>query len=152
MNKQRDKIGALFSLELSAGQIAFGRKVNKEESVFFDFVTDTLSPESIAKAYESRVAFRIPVMKYAVTSGRWKIVDCSRPVGPELAQPGKYFMQDKLTGAFSIYQQGEISPCDRIDVEGLECAAVWEPEHVEDRLRDYFARKPNLWFEQLKPV
>ena len=29
--------------------------------------------------------------------------------------------------------------------------AVWEPAHVEDRLRDHYAGAPNKWVESLRP-
>ncbi|WP_448115483.1 hypothetical protein [Mesorhizobium amorphae] len=32
---------------------------------------------------------------------------------------------------------------------GLECAAVWDPEHVVDRLRDPADGRPNKWVERL---
>ena len=28
-------------------------------------------------------------------------------------------------------------------------AAVWDPQHVEDRLRDHFAGLPNKWVQSL---
>jgi len=38
----------------------------------------------------------------------------------------------------------------RKESQGLEAAAVWEPEHIEDRLRDHFDGKPNKWLESLR--
>lgn len=32
----------------------------------------------------------------------------------------------------------------------LERAAVWDPGHVEDRLRDHFAGQSNKWVESLR--
>ena len=60
-------------------------------------------------------------------------------------------MQDVITKEFSIYHQGNILPATYEEIKNLECAAVWEPEHVEDRLRDYFSGVPNVWVEDLKP-
>ena len=57
----------------------------------------------------------------------------------------------------SIYQEvPELAPLyERLAIAeecvGLERAAVWEPEHVEDRLRDHFAGRSNRWVESLKP-
>jgi len=151
MRTQRDKIGALFAIDLGNGQFAFGRRVSKAESVFYDYVTNEISPNTIKKAYESKIAFRTSAYKYAITSGRWEIVDSKEPLPPDLAKPKKYFIQDSITGSFSIYFDGDISPCTASDIEGLECCAVWEPEHIEDRLRDHFAGRPNIWVESLKP-
>jgi hypothetical protein len=34
----------------------------------------------------------------------------------------------------------------------LERAAVWDTEHIEDRLEDYFNGRENKWVESLKPL
>lgn len=36
------------------------------------------------------------------------------------------------------------------ECEGLECAAVWSPEHVEDRLRSHYAGVPCEWALSLR--
>lgn len=90
-------------------------------------------------------------MKSALTSNRWQVVSF-RPLEPELAKPVEYFMRDRLTGRYSVYRSSDgltrVSTFE--ECKGLEAAAAWEPEHVEDRLRDYFAGRPNPWAEQLK--
>jgi len=55
-----------------------------------------------------------------------------------------------IQSAFQIYLAGHIRQASRAECEGLERCAVWEPEHVEDRLRDHFAGKPNVWVESLR--
>ncbi|MFV5583298.1 Imm26 family immunity protein [Acinetobacter oleivorans] len=150
MKKQKFSIGALLQIDLKNGQYAFGRVVNKEETLFYDFFTDNISNLNFAKIYSAKELFRVSVMKYAITSGLWVVIDI-KPIEADLALPNKYFMQDMITKEFSVYHQGNIIPATYEDIKGLECAAVWEPEHVEDRLRDYFAGVPNVWVEDLKP-
>lgn len=150
MKKQKFNIGALLQIDLKNGQYAFGRVVNKEETLFYDFFTDNISNLNLAEIYSAKELFRVSVMKYAITSGQWTVID-NKPIEADLALPNKYFMQDMITKEFSVYHQGHIIPATYEDIKGLECAAVWEPEHVEDRLRDYFAGVPNVWVEDLKP-
>ncbi|MGE9795819.1 Imm26 family immunity protein [Acinetobacter baumannii] len=150
MKKQKFSIGALLQIDLKNGQYAFGRVVNKEETLFYDFFTDNISNLNLAEIYSAKELFRVSVMKYAITSGQWTVID-NKPIEADLALPNKYFMQDMITKEFSVYHQGHITPATYEDIKGLECAAVWEPEHVEDRLRDYFAGVPNIWVEDLKP-
>lgn len=60
-------------------------------------------------------------------------------------------MQDVMNSKlFSNYDNGKIRRATKMACEGLERAAVWEPEHVEERLRDLYVGKPNIWVEQLK--
>jgi len=150
MKKQKFSIGALLQIDLKNGQYAFGRVVNKEETLFYDFFTDNISNLNFAEIYSAKELFRVSVMKYAITSGLWVVID-NKPIEADLALPNKYFMQDMITKEFSVYHQGNIIPATYEDIKGLECAAVWEPEHVEDRLRDYFSGVPNVWVEDLKP-
>ncbi|MDA3559550.1 immunity 26/phosphotriesterase HocA family protein [Acinetobacter sp. AOR15_HL] len=150
MKKQRFKEGALLQIDLKNGQYAFGWVVNKEETLFYDFFTDNISSLNLDKIYSAKELFRVAVMKYAITSAQWTVID-NKPIEADLAIPNKYFMQDVITKEFSIYYQGNILPATYEEIKDLECAAVWEPEHVEDRLRDYFAGVPNVWVEDLKP-
>ncbi len=150
MKKQRFKEGALLQIDLKNGQYAFGRVINKEETLFYDFFTNNISSLGLDKIYSAKELFRVPVMKYAITSGQWVVID-NKPIKADLAIPNKYFMQDVITKEFSIYHQGNILPATYEEIKDLESAAVWEPEHVEDRLRDYFSGTPNVWVEDLKP-
>jgi hypothetical protein len=36
------------------------------------------------------------------------------------------------------------------EVKGLERAAVWEADHIEDRLTDYIDGKENKWVKSLE--
>ena len=66
--------------------------------------------------------------------------------------PIAFFIQDPINGEFSIYSDGgKIVPATPEEIVGLESASVWDPGHVEDRLRDYFLGVPNKWEVSLKP-
>jgi hypothetical protein len=61
-------------------------------------------------------------------------------------------MRKFLDIKFRLYNPNtsEITVGAREDCVGLERAAVWEPEHIEDRLRDHFNGIKNIWEESLK--
>ena len=90
-------------------------------------------------------------MDHAVTSGRWIIVG-NVPLDDTLLNPLLFFVQDIMRkDRFSIYEKGgKIRPATKEECVGLERAAVWEPSHVEDRLRDNYAGHKNKWVESLK--
>jgi hypothetical protein len=94
-------------------------------------------------------------MNHAVTRGRWQVIGSVPLSQEERSVPIRFFKQDALTGDLTIYwegpEPGEVHevPATREECMGLERAAVWEPEHVEDRLRDHFAGRPNKWLESL---
>jgi hypothetical protein len=68
-----------------------------------------------------------------------------------------FFKQDSFNGRLFLYNsslltadQGYECPATLAECSGLERAAVWDPEHVVDRLRDHAAGRPNQWVESLK--
>jgi hypothetical protein len=69
-----------------------------------------------------------------------------------LEQPW-FFKEDPISHALSRYRGGggDEVPASAEQCEGLECAAVWEAEHVVERLSDHFAGRPNAWVESMKP-
>jgi hypothetical protein len=100
------------------------------------------------------IAFVLMVMNYAVTSGRWPIIGRAG-IPNNVGLPPKFCKQDQVSGELFIYHEvAELAPiyerpAKTGECAGLETAAVWDPEHVEDRLRDHFAGIPNKWVQQL---
>lgn len=96
------------------------------------------------------VLFRVAVHKSAWASGRWARVG-KVSVPPDLLSPVPKFVQGALNPErFSIYTAGQMRPASRDEVLHLERCAVWDPTHVEDRLRDHYAGVPNKWVESLR--
>ncbi|WP_247897563.1 hypothetical protein [Paenibacillus pabuli] len=78
-------------------------------------------------------------------SGDWPVIENRPFVDENEAWPPPACMIDQKTGEFSIYYRGEIRPADREECEGLEIAAVWEAQHIVDRImgEDKWHRDPN---------
>jgi hypothetical protein len=140
--------GDLVKIELGGGWHAYGRVLPNPLFAFYDLRTkEDLSFDQIK---DRAILFKIWVMDRAVISGRWKILR-NYPLEQHLRAVPTFFKQDPINyQAFSIYRNGEDRPASRAECSGLERAAVWDPEHVEDRLRDYYAEKPNKWVESMK--
>ena len=105
-----------------------------------------LACEDVVKA---PVAFTVWVMGSALKSGRWRVVG-NVPLTPDEDVAPWFFKQDAISGKLSLYRAGTARPATREECEGLERAAVWSAEHVESRLRDHLARRPNAWVESLR--
>jgi hypothetical protein len=90
-------------------------------------------------------------MNYSVTDGIWPIIG-HEPLSQELLQEPLLCKKDAITGQLTIYRDstGEEISATQEQCEKLEIAAVWEPSHVEDRLRDHFAGRPNKWANSLR--
>ena len=94
--------------------------------------------------------FKIWVMKYAIGKNGWPVVGQIELTNELLVKP-KFYKQDSISGKFYHYVdcvndiQVKIEDC-----INLECAAVWDPAHVESRLFDAKKGVKNKWVESLK--
>lgn len=152
--KQRVKPGQIVRVGL--GDESFSLAIVLKEPLIAFFDRKFLSSEFVNyDISELPVAFTLMVMNHAVTSGRWPVVGIT-DIPHELRTAPKFCKQDELSGKLSIYHEvPELAPLYERDAKpgecvGLETAAIWDPEHVEDRLRDYFSGATNKWVERLK--
>jgi hypothetical protein len=146
--RQRRTVGAVFAVPLGDGTMCFALSLPDADFAFFDLRTRecTFPAELLSKP----VLFRVGVHKSAYANGRWLKVSKVK-VPNHLLEAKPMFIQDALhPDRFEIYLAGNIRPSTRQECEGLDRAAVWEPEHVEDRLRDHYAGVPNKWVELLR--
>ncbi|MBD9507146.1 immunity 26/phosphotriesterase HocA family protein [Ensifer sp. ENS10] len=148
----RRKVGDILRIDLGSGQHAYAQVASEPLIVFFDGVfTKDVAIEEIPTL---PVVFTLGVFRYAVTKGVWPVI-ASQPLTPENAQEPFFFRQDIINGRLFLYHstfadQNFERPASLAECTGLECVAVWEPEHVVDRLRDHAAGRPNRWAEALK--
>lgn len=139
MTRQRWAKGAILAVPLSCGEVIEAQMLDRPEFAFF-------SPDDRAK-----LLFRLWVHKSAYTSGRWLKIGMG-DVPPELDKPVDRFKEDPISGKLSIYGHDGDTPAKLEECLSLERAAVWDPEHVESRLEDYLAGRPNKWAQNLKPA
>lgn len=148
--------GQIVEIGLGQGKKSYARVLNEPLFAFYDKIYDASNELNPSQMIELPVAFKIDVMNSAVTTGRWPVIG-RIDLSPDLEEVAKFCKQDIVTGALFIYQEvPDLAPyferpATIEECEGLEVAAVWDAEHVEDRLRDHFAGRPNKWVEQLRP-
>jgi Immunity protein 26 len=141
-------IGDVVRIDLGAGFHTYARVLQEAGFAFYDCRAQNEVP--IAQVVASPVLFQIAVMNHAVTKGRWSVIGHVPPDKAPIKRLPQ-FIQDPLRPEnFSIYENGAILPATRAEAAGLERAAVWDPEHVEDRLRDHYSGRPNKWLESMK--
>ncbi len=147
--KQRWTVGAVVLISLGDDRFGYGQMLESPEYAFFDLQSDnSVPPEEVI---QKPIAFRLWVMRYAHSDGRWKKVGTA-PVADSLKHKVHRFNQDPLNQKIRLTLDGFDGPIvSAEECEGVECAAVWDPEHVEDRLRDHFSGVPNKWAESLRP-
>jgi hypothetical protein len=140
-------IGDIVKIPLGDGTHTYARVLPEASLAFYDSrETKELAVEDVIK---NPILFFVAVMHHAIKKGRWPIVG-HVALNDDLQVPPR-FIQDALDkNRFEIYEDGKIIRATRHECVELERMAVWEPEHVEDRLRDHYAGRTNKWLESLK--
>lgn len=148
--RQRWTYGAVVTIPLGDADHSYAQMLEDGEYAFFDSRTREELP--VEAVVTRPVLFRLWVMQYAHSKGRWQKVGKAR-VSPVLKKPVLRYNQDPIRPQdIRLTYDGCTGPLASVaDCEGLECAAVWDPEHVEDRLRDHYAGVPNIWALSLRP-
>lgn len=148
----RRKVGDIVRIDLGSGLHTYAQIADEPLVIFFEGAfEEEIAVECIPSL---PVAFRLWVSNHAITRGTWPVVG-SRPLLPEKAEEPFFYKQDAISGRLSLYHSSFAAtnyerPASLEECQHLECAAVWEPEHVVDRLNDHAAHRPNRWAESLR--
>lgn len=145
----RERVGDVFVISLQGGKFAYGRVIRAPMYAFYDLESSEILP--IDTIVSAPIAFKLCVMKDAISKARWKILGCV-PLTAELDKEVLFFKKDHFTGRITIFsnESGTEVNATKEDCIGLERASVWEAEHVEQRLQDHFTGRPNYWVESMK--
>jgi hypothetical protein len=149
MAKIRWRPGAVISKQLDDGWTYYARLLEFPWAVFYRYRTKTAAED--AKTVASHpVLFTIAVHKSLLTDGGWEGFGYL-PLDGSLQPPDAQAVWDDPDHCQIIDRDGEMRPATPAECKGLEPAAVWEPEHVADRLQDAFAGRQNRWLRDLVP-
>jgi hypothetical protein len=148
MAKRNWQPGAVIRKTLGE-QTYYGRLLEFPWAAFYDYRTG--EPSGDMDEITSRpVLFTLAAHKDLVAPGQWEVVG-RRALEETLGPPAAQRMIDVLDPEHYqlIDDEGNIREATREEVEGLEPAAVWEPEHIADRLEDHYAGRPDRWLESM---
>ncbi len=140
--------GNIVRIDLGSDRVAFGMVIEFPLVAFFDKVTNSDETIEIEEIGHLPIAFKIWVMKFAIGKNGWKRIG-SRPLNEEESESPWFYKFDRIAKKFSIVRGHEEKKATKDECLDLECAAVWDPEHVVSRLNDHFDGKPNKWVESL---
>lgn len=105
---QRRTIGSVVRIALGDGTHCYAQVLPEADFAFFDVRAET--DPKVDQIVSQPVLFRVAVMNYAVTSGRWKKIG-KASLAAELQAPIPKFIQDALDPSkFEIYL-GRGHPC-----------------------------------------
>ena len=151
MTKQRITLGSIIELNIHDQYFCYAQILTEADCAFFDYKSiERLKDLSILE--KADILFIVAVYNDVITQGRWMKVG-KLEIRQSLKNKPMKFIQDSLNHAkFEFYNpnNGEITPATRKQCVGLEYAAVWEASHIEDRIRDHYEGKRNVWVEKMK--
>lgn len=129
----------------------YGRLLEFPWAAFYDFRSQQ-PMKGLSEITSHSVAFMVAAHKDLVADGQWETIGVA-PLEPSLRPPKAQAMIDVLDPEHCqiIDDEGNIREATREECEGLEPAAVWEPEHIVDRLEDHFAGRPARWLKDMVP-
>lgn len=147
--RARRRVGDVVRIPLHEEHMSgYGRVLEDPLFAFYDIRSH--ETPTIKEILGRPILFRIWVSRYALAEDRWEVVGHAS-LERALRDEPRFAKVDPITGETTIYwgNNHEI-PATRTECKGLERAAVWEPEQVEERLRDHFYGRPNSWVEKFK--
>jgi Immunity protein 26 len=148
VQRRREIVGVIYRIALGDGYFAYAQALHEADFAVFD-VRDqghAVAREVIA----APVLFRVAVHHSAWSGERWQPL-ATAPLQDALAKPAPKFIQDPIDPRqVWISLAGERRRASREECAGLERSAVWNPEHVEDRIRDHYAGTANKWVDSMR--
>lgn len=149
MARQRITEGAILEIAIEGGYYVYSQILLECLGyAFFDYRAYNQIKE-VGILETKNILFILMVYDDVITSGHWKKVGKLRIREDLKIQPNKFIYHKGENPEYEIYNPntGEIRRSTKEQVKGLECAAVWEANHVEDRIRDHYLGVPCIWME-----
>lgn len=128
--RRRRKVGDVYAIPLPNGKFAFGRAFRDAGIGIYHHIGKDINDLPQEEEYQ----FIVGIYESALKSGSWPFVE-NRPFKSEDEEwPPPSCIKDSLSGNFEIYYKGEIRKGTKEDCGAMEIAAVWEAEHIIDRI------------------
>ena len=146
--RKKWETGNVVEIELADGSFSYGLIVN-EPLVAFTRDTFFKRPEISPKLLNT-IAFQLWVMNSAIGKKGWPVIGDVQLKEVPISE-AKFYRYDNISKNFYHYVDciNDI-PSTREDCVGLECAAVWQKNHVEDRLQSLKAGFECKWEVSLR--
>lgn len=143
--RQRVKPGDVLAIAMpSLGKVAYARVYGEGTIAVYSELKDPGQPPPLGHRV---FLFQVGVYAQVLGSGAWPRVARDPFAHGEDSAPRPCFVMDRLDGGFSIYHQGSMRPASRDEVQGLEPAAAWDKQHVEDRIEAAYLGRAQPWVD-----
>ena len=150
MNKrQRITTGSILEINIENQYYVYAQILQNASCVFFDYKSP--SPLNDFSILENKpILFIIAVYNDVITKGRWLKVGKLEIRKDFEILPLKFIQDAQHPDRFEFYNPntGEITPTTKDKIKGLERAAVWDANHVEDRIKSHYLGTTSIWMKE----
>lgn len=131
MVRKRVKPGDVFQIPLPDGRYAYGRVYDDASVGIYSRITeDPLLPPIGSRDF----LFIVGIYSDILQKEHWKIIGHDAFAPDESSWPPPYFVRDMISGKYQIYHKGLFRAAEPGEVRGLEEAAVYDSDHIIDRI------------------
>lgn len=143
--------GAVLRVRLEDGTHTYARMLSHSPYLAVYDARRSDDDVDVEQIVRSPVLFVVAVSAAAYRSGRWERVGWVPLLAAAVVVP-EFFLQD-------IFDPQQCQVVDHLgraraatpeECVGLERAAVWAAEHIEERVRDHYQNRPNAHLEAMK--
>ncbi|WLW52620.1 hypothetical protein [Streptomyces sp. YU58] len=147
----RFQVGAVLRVPLLSAEPAFGLMLSVRPYMAFYVGDEAAYQAEMRTGFTVSPLFVVAVHNSAYSSGQWGNV-LYRVVPKMLPEIPVFFRQNIMNAADCeiVDSGGGVRKASPDECISLERSAVWSAEHVEARLRDHFAGRPNAFVESMK--
>lgn len=149
MKRQKYTVGSIVEIPINNGEYyCYGQLIGYGECAVFDY----RSPQPITDfsiLNDTRMLFRVCLYRHVIGSGEWLKVG-KLPLREEFKTFPDQFIYHDWNQRFFLYkvESGEIIPASKEECRGLERCAVWDSNHVEDRILAHYNNTLCVWQEE----
>lgn len=146
--RQRIIVGSIIEIQINKEYYVYAQILSNGGYAFFDYRND-IPLSDLTRLLDKPILFIVCVYDYIIKNNIWHVIG-ELPIRDELKTQPLMYIHDANTDAYSLYDNntGKITPCTKEEAYGLERAAVWEENHIEDRIRDYYNNMPCVWLKE----
>ena len=124
------RVGDIFQIPLPDGRYAYG-KIFRDASIG---IYETIFDSPAELPIDSPFAFIVGLYDDVLKSATWPIIGHEPFNSTEDEWPPPHFIKDVISDDYSVYHKGVIRPSTETECGGLEQAAVWDVEHIIERI------------------
>jgi hypothetical protein len=131
MNRRKPQVGDVIQVTLPSGRYAYGRVLRDASVAFY---RKTTAEPGVPPVGSRDYQFVVGVYDDVLTSEDVSVVGHDPSQDHEDDWPPPSSIRDPISGAMRIYHHGQMRDATTEETKGLEPAAVWDLNHLTDRL------------------